>query len=101
MTSGPRRRRAPSWTSAAWLNHLVRGNLLFVAVLGDEPRPEPGTDHLGDDPLAAFRGAAGRLREAFGAPGVLERGLRGSVRERAGRGVPAADRLAGFLGRQV
>jgi hypothetical protein len=54
------------------LNHLVRGNLLFVAVLRDEPRPEPGTDHLGDDPLAAFRGAAGRLREAFGAPGVLD-----------------------------
>ena len=54
------------------LNHLVRGNLLFVAVIRDEPRPEPGTDHLGDDPLAAFRGAAGRLREAFGAPGALD-----------------------------
>lgn len=54
------------------LNHLVRGNLLFVAVIRDEPRPEPGIDHLGDDPLAAFRGAAGRLREAFGAPGALD-----------------------------
>jgi uncharacterized protein (TIGR03086 family) len=54
------------------LNHLVRGNLLFVAVIRDEPRPEPGTDHLGDDPLAAFQGAAGQLREAFGAADVLD-----------------------------
>jgi uncharacterized protein (TIGR03086 family) len=54
------------------LNHLVRGNVLFAAVIRDEPRPEPGTDHLGGDPLAAYQRTAGRLREAFGAPGVLD-----------------------------
>jgi uncharacterized protein (TIGR03086 family) len=54
------------------LNHLVRGNLLFAAIVRDEPRPVPGTDHLGDDPLAAFQQAAGQLRQAFGAPGVLD-----------------------------
>ena len=54
------------------LNHLVRGNLLFAAIIRGEPRPEPGTDHLGDDPLAAFQQAAARLREAFGTPGALE-----------------------------
>lgn len=56
----------------AVLNHLVRGNLLFVAILRDEPKPDPGTDHLGNDPLAAYHQAAARLREAFAAPGVLE-----------------------------
>jgi uncharacterized protein (TIGR03086 family) len=54
------------------LNHLVRGNLLFAAVIRDEPRPNPAADHLGDDPLAAYQRAAGRLREAFSAPDVLD-----------------------------
>jgi uncharacterized protein (TIGR03086 family) len=54
------------------LNHLVRGNLLFAAIIADGARPEPGADHLGDDPLAAFGDAAARLRAAFGAPGALE-----------------------------
>ena len=54
------------------LNHLVRGNLLFAAIVGGEPRPVLGADHLGDDPLAAYQRAAAQLREAFAAPGVLE-----------------------------
>ena len=54
------------------LNHLVRGTLLFTAIVRGHPRPVPGIDHLGDDPLAAFRHAAGELREAFAEPGVLE-----------------------------
>lgn len=41
--------------SAGVLNHLVLGNLLFAAIVRDEPPPTPGTDHLGDDPLAAFQ----------------------------------------------
>lgn len=54
------------------LNHLVRGNLLFVAIIRDEPRPVPGEDHLGGDPLAAFQRAGAQLREVFRRPGVLE-----------------------------
>lgn len=54
------------------LNHLVRGNLLFAAIIRDEPRPAPGADHLGEAPLAAFQQAAAGLREAFAEPGVLE-----------------------------
>jgi uncharacterized protein (TIGR03086 family) len=54
------------------LNHLVRGNLLFVAIIRGGPPPAPGIDYLGRDPLAAFRQAAAELREAFAAPGVLE-----------------------------
>ena len=66
--------RADQWTAPTpcteldargVLNHLVRGNLLFVAIIRDEPRPVPGTDHLGGGPLAAFQRAAAQLREAF------------------------------------
>ena len=85
------------------LNHLVRGNLLFAAIVRGEPRPVPGTDHLGGDPLAAYQQAAAQLQEAFARPGVLE-----SVYEApfaAEVPVPpdalAVDRLAGFLGRAV
>jgi uncharacterized protein (TIGR03086 family) len=56
----------------AVLNHLVRGNLLFVAIVRGEQWPAPGTDHLGDAPLAAYEQAAAGLREVFAAPGVLE-----------------------------
>jgi uncharacterized protein (TIGR03086 family) len=54
------------------LNHLVSGNLLFASVVRGEPLPERNADHIGNDPLVAFRSAAGKLREAFAAPGVLE-----------------------------
>ena len=54
------------------LNHLVRGNLLFAAIIRGEPRPEPGTDHLGDAPLAAYQQTAAGLRAAFAAPDVLD-----------------------------
>src|SRR5580658_1417607 len=73
--------RADQWTAPTpctemdargVLNHLVRGNLLFVAIIRDEPRPVPGTDHLGADPLTAFQRAAAGLREAFAEPGALE-----------------------------
>ena len=53
------------------LNHLVRGNLLFAGIIRDEPWPDRGIDHLGADPLAAFRAAAGQLRAEFSRPGVL------------------------------
>jgi len=54
------------------LNHLVSGNLLFAAIVRGDPAPDRGADHLGGDPLAVFQRAAGELREAFAAPGVLE-----------------------------
>ena len=52
------------------LNHLVRGNLLFIAIIGDQPRPEPGADHLP---------GAGRVQEephgpATGSRRALRRG---------------------------
>jgi uncharacterized protein (TIGR03086 family) len=54
------------------LNHLVSGNLVFAAVVGDKPLMDRNADHLGGAPLTAFQRAAGELREAFAAPGALE-----------------------------
>jgi uncharacterized protein (TIGR03086 family) len=73
--------RADQWTAPTpcteldtrgVLNHLVRGNLLFTAIIHDQPRPVPGEDHLGGDPLAAYQWAAAQLRQEFRGPGVLE-----------------------------
>lgn len=60
------------WDVRAVLNHLVRGNLLFAAIVQGQPPPDRDADHLGDDPLTAFRRASEGLRAAFAAPGVLE-----------------------------
>jgi uncharacterized protein (TIGR03086 family) len=56
----------------AVVNHVVWGNLMFAALARSEPPPDRGADHLGDDPLEAFRRAGRELREAFAAPGALE-----------------------------
>ena len=54
------------------VNHLVSGNRLFAALVRGGPLPDRGEDHLDGDPLVSFQQAAGELREAFAAPGVLE-----------------------------
>lgn len=65
------------WTVRDLVNHLVGGNQLFARVLGGEQLPPEelrrfvGQDHLGDDPVAAFRATADQLLDAFEAPEVL------------------------------
>jgi len=44
---------------------------LDVRALVNHPPPPRDADHLGGDPLAAFRRAAAELREALARPGVL------------------------------
>lgn len=61
------------WTVRDVLAHVVGMNLVFVALLGDRKPPERGSDPLGQDPAAAYAESASALREAFGAPGVLDR----------------------------
>src|SRR5450631_4170098 len=53
------------------VNHLVSGNRLFAALVHGGPLPDRGEDPLDGDPLASFQQAAGELREAFAAAGVL------------------------------
>jgi uncharacterized protein (TIGR03086 family) len=55
------------------VNHLVTGNLLFGALVTGAPPPDRDADHLGGDPLGAFRRAGAALRDAFAQPGVLEK----------------------------
>jgi uncharacterized protein (TIGR03086 family) len=55
------------------VNHLVAGNLAFAALItGTEP-PVRDADHLGDEPVGAFRASAGLLAAALRTPGVQER----------------------------
>jgi uncharacterized protein (TIGR03086 family) len=59
------------WTVREVINHLVTGNLVFISMLTDAPRPDRSVDHLGDDPLTAFRDTARALRAEFSGEGVL------------------------------
>jgi uncharacterized protein (TIGR03086 family) len=60
------------WSVRQVINHMATGNLFFISMMGLGPRPDRTRDHLGDDPLAAFRESLRDLREAFSADGVLE-----------------------------
>jgi uncharacterized protein (TIGR03086 family) len=60
------------WDVRALINHMVNGNLRFVALVTGEPGPDRGEDVLGDDPLAAFRDSLRLLSAAFDREGVLE-----------------------------
>jgi uncharacterized protein (TIGR03086 family) len=59
------------WTVRQLVNHLVGGNLLFAAIVDGLPVDRSTTDHLGDDPVAAYRKAADAVVAAFSRPGAL------------------------------
>lgn len=66
------------WTVRDLVNHLVGGNQLFAVILRGQTSPSPaalrqrqGLDHLGDDPVGAYRAAGEALLGAFSEPGVL------------------------------
>jgi uncharacterized protein (TIGR03086 family) len=61
------------WSVRDVINHLVTGNLVFISMLTGAPRPDRSVDHLGDDPLAAFRDTFRTLRAAFAGEGVLDK----------------------------
>lgn len=61
------------WDVRALLNHVVRGNLLYVAALAGQEGPGRDADALGDDPVAAYQTSAADVVAAFRAPGALER----------------------------
>ncbi len=62
-----------AWTVRDLLNHVVTGNLMFVAMATGTPGPDRGVEHLGQDHVAAFRGSVARLSATFGEPDFLRR----------------------------
>ncbi|MFD7121492.1 TIGR03086 family metal-binding protein [Streptomyces sp. NPDC059922] len=61
------------WDVRALLDHLVWENLIWAGLAEGSPPTDHGADHLGADPLAAFRAAASATMTAFRRPGMLER----------------------------
>ncbi len=59
------------WRVRDLINHVVGGNLRFVAIVAGTPPPDRGVDHLGGDPLGAFRSSVKALSEAFAEHDVL------------------------------
>jgi uncharacterized protein (TIGR03086 family) len=67
----------PGWDVHAELNHLVGGMRIFTAQLtGTEAGGAHEDDWLGDDPVGAYRVAAGLDRAAWHRPGSLDRPVR-------------------------
>lgn len=67
------------WSVRDVVHHLVGLNLVFAAMLHDQPPPERGADVLGADPVEAYRESNAMLHKAFAQPGVLEREFRGPL----------------------
>jgi uncharacterized protein (TIGR03086 family) len=55
------------------VNHLVAGNIAFAALISGTEPPDRDADHLGDEPVGAFRASDGLLAAALRTPGVQER----------------------------
>jgi len=73
------------WSVRVVINHLVSGNLFFVHLATGSPPPDRGADHLGDDPLTAFRNSVGAVSAAFDADGFLDRAITAPFGEVRGR----------------
>ena len=67
------------WNVHDLVNHLVGMNLVFAALMSDQPPPQRGADRLGNDPLGAYRDSGVALAAAFDQPGVLERTFHGPL----------------------
>jgi uncharacterized protein (TIGR03086 family) len=72
------------WDVRTLVNHLVGMNLVFTAILNDQPPPERGGDRLGDEPGNAYLKSGSMLLAAFEQPGVLERTYRSPLGDATG-----------------
>jgi uncharacterized protein (TIGR03086 family) len=61
------------WDVRMVMNHVVSGNRFFVHLVTGAPPPQRGGDHLGDDPVAAFRDSVRAVSAAFLTDGFLDR----------------------------
>ena len=69
------------------VEHLIGKNLVFAAVLAEQPLPQRGDPMPADQLAGAYRESAAVLLEAFAQPGVLDRsyqGPLGAARARSG-----------------
>ena len=72
------------WTVHRLVEHLVGKNLVFAAVLAEQPLPQRG-DGMPRSRLArAYRESAEMLVDAFGQPGVLDRAYQGPLGKATG-----------------
>jgi len=78
-TSGPRRLRA--WTGPCTGSSSIWSarNLVFNAVLAEQPPPQRGDGVPSDQLARAYRDSAAELLDAFGQPGVLDRAYQGPL----------------------
>lgn len=72
------------WSVRELINHVVSGNLFFIHLATGSPPPARGIDHLGDDPVAAFRDSVRAVSAAFEADGFLERVVQAPFGEASG-----------------
>jgi len=73
------------WSVRDLVNHVVGMNLVFSALLTDEPAPQRVADRIGADPVGVYRTSASALVAAFDQPGVLERTYQGLLGAATGR----------------
>jgi len=67
------------WTVHRLVEHLVGKNLVFHAVLAEQPPPQRGDGMPSDQLARAYRESAAVLLDAFGQPGVLDRSYQGPL----------------------
>src|SRR3954466_2313119 len=61
------------WSVAQLVEHLIRMNRVFTALLVNAPPPRrPGSDVVGD-PVSTYRESSDALLDAFAQPGALQR----------------------------
>lgn len=62
------------WDVRTLLNHIVAGCVTFAAGgSGEKVSMSDGTDHLGDDHVAAYEKASADAAAAFNAPGAIDK----------------------------
>jgi len=85
---GPGQFRDPTpcegWDVWTLVNHIVTGNLLLTSVMTGAPPPDRTVDHLGADPLGAYRESVRAFRDAGSAEGALDRVYASPLGEVAG-----------------
>jgi uncharacterized protein (TIGR03086 family) len=67
------------WTVHRLVEHLAGKNMVFTAVLAEQPLPQRGDGVPSDQLARAYRESAAGLLDAFGQPGVLDRSYQGPL----------------------